>query len=180
MSQGINWTVLLTGDEDNLIDLTLRVSSMTMNLRESTSSFLSLVIDPSQISDVLARPNGDIEVYKTLLPDGTPTLVKSFNQGEPRLDTGGGSRSYQLTGTTTASWTPFSTVDVQREDVVTDRLLESGLISLEVSPLLDIYPGDTIDYYENVILPPTSYEIDLVTINANAGGTQVTIREVEA
>ena len=147
MTDGIRWSAILTGTPDSTTDLDLRVSSLTMSLRESTSSFVSLVVDAAQMADVQARPNGKLDIYRTELPDGSPELIVSANQQSPRLDSGGGSRSYVLTGTTSASFTPFTTVDLLRENVVSDRLLDSGLQSFEISPLVNVSPGDTVDYY---------------------------------
>lgn len=181
MTDGIRWSAILTGTEDSTTDLDLRVKSLSMSLRESTYSFVSLVIDPSQIDDVLARPNGTIDIYRTELPNGSPELIVSTNQQESRSDYGANNQSVTLTGTTSVSFTPFSTVDLYRSSVVTDRKLDSGLKSWDVSPLLNIIPGDTVDYYaDGDSLPATSYEIDLVTILANADGTQMTIREAAA
>lgn len=170
-------TAVLTGAPNGMADLDLRCSSLSANLRESTSSYVSVVIDPAQLSDVLLRPDGDLDIYKSV--DGeAPVLLVSTNLQDQRLDHGASSRSYRLTGTTTASFTPFSTHDLYPQDVITDRLLEDGRHSWQVRSDMGIMPGDTINYYETET--PITYEIDLVAIVANAKGTQIIISEAAA
>lgn len=171
------FTAILTGAPNSMADLDLRCSSLSANLRESTSSYVSAVIDPVQLADVLLRPDGDLDIYKSV--DGAaPVLMVSTNLQDSRLDHGGSSRSYRLTGTTAASFTPFSTHDLYPQDVITDRLLEDGRHSWQVRSDLNIMPGDTINYYETST--PVVYVIDLVSIVANAKGAQIIISEATA
>lgn len=170
-------SAILTGDADGLSDLTLVCSSIDMTLRESTSCFVSLVVSFAQLDDVIARPNGTIDIYKTV-NGGTPSLMVSTNQQGARIDRGASSRSYRLTGTTTASFTPFDTVDLYPEDVITDRLLSDGRKSWQINPAVNVMPGDSIDYYETET--PDNYDIDIVSVVANGKQLQVLITEAAA
>jgi hypothetical protein len=178
MADGVRWSAILTGAPDSTTDLDLRVSNLTMSLRESTYSFISLIVDPSQQEDVQDRPNGEIEIYRTELPDGSPELIVSGNQQQPRIDHGGGSRSYTLTATTSDSFTPFTTVSVLNTDIESIDLDSDGLYKFTLDPEINILPGDTLDHYaDGIDLPQTSYVIDLVTIRASASGTTLSAKE---
>ncbi len=173
----VTFSAILTGAPDGRDDLVLQCSSLTANLRESTSSYVSLIVDPAQISDVLDRPNGKIDIYKSV-NGATPVRLVSTNQQDARLDYGGASRSYRLTGTTTSSFTPFGTPALYPQSVITDRLLEDGRKSWQIDPSIDIQPGDTLSYYETGT--PSVHTIDLVAIVASAKSSQMIISEAVA
>jgi hypothetical protein len=168
------FSVVLTGAPDGLEDLALSVSSLSMTLRESTACYISVVVDPEQMEDVLLRPNGTLDVYKAV-SNATPAIMVSSNQQEARLDYGANTRSYRIVGTTTASFSPFNSVDLYPADVITDRLLSDGRKSWQINPDIEILPGDTINYYETET--PDAYVIDIVTVNANGKQSQITITE---
>lgn len=170
----VRFSVILTGSPDSLSDLALSVSSLSMTLRESTACYMSAIVDPAQMAEVNARPNGKLNVYKSI-NGSTPVLMVSMNQQGARIDQGGRSTAYRLSGTTSASFSPFDTVSLYKQDVVTDRLLGEGRKAWQIDPSLDIMPGDTINYYNSAV--PDSYDIDIVAVEANGTQSQVIITE---
>ena len=68
---GIQWSAVLTGAPDALADLDLILLNFQATLRSSTASYMSATIPFEQLDDVLLRPNGNIVISKTLLPDET-------------------------------------------------------------------------------------------------------------
>jgi len=75
---GVIWSAILTGTADGVTDLDLKLLNIQATLRSSTASFLQVIVPLSQLDDVLARENGAIVVYKTILPDGDETELPAL------------------------------------------------------------------------------------------------------
>ena len=166
---GIQWSGVLTGSADSLPDLALNLFSFQATLRLSTASFMQAVIPFTQLDDVIARPNGDIVIYKTLLPDGSPVELYQVNFNDFRTDQGSRSRRLTLSGRSEAAFPGPAAVTLA--GVISDGLQVSGARSLDVSPFNDVLPGDTVTYDA----VPTVIEI--VEITANDTGTTMRLAE---
>jgi len=164
----VTWHGILTGTPDSTTDLYLPLQSIQATLRESTDSYISVVVSDTLQAEVNARPNGIIEIYKTK-DGGTPALVYSVNFNNLRLDQGTRSGTLTLSGRSTASFGTPATVVLT--DVVKDNLQTSGLRELEIGAHNDIKPTDTADY------DSVQTVIDLVEITVNDNGTLIRIAE---
>jgi hypothetical protein len=156
---GVRWSGILTGTPD----LTLSLINMQATLRGDTASYMQAVIPYTQLDDVLARPGGDIVIYKTLLPDGLPVELYRVNFNDLRTYQGARNQKLTISGRSTAAFPAPSTVALV--GVESDSLQTSGARTLVVSPFNDVIPGDSIDYDSIVTL------INLVDISANSSGT---------
>ena len=166
---GATWSVVLTGSADSLSDLTLNCKNLSASLRDSTASFMSFVVDYDQLDDITSRPNGDIELYRTLQPDGSASLVYSVNFNDYRIDRGGRNRSVSISGRSSAAFAAPAFVDLV--DVLSDNLLSDGRRQLIVNPANDVVPGYTA-IYDSV-----STVIESVDITAGSSGSRMTLTE---
>lgn len=141
---GVHWTATLTGTPDSLADLTLELSGINADLRDLTATFLSFSINFAQLSDVLARPNGEIVLYRTELPDGSATEISRVSYSETRYWRGAINSSLNIAGRTTAAWA--AGVPVTLANVSLDGTYSDGRRYLETGVLDNVKPGDTVTY----------------------------------
>ena len=162
---GIKWTGVLTGSPD----LDLNIINLQATLRNNTASFIQVVLPFDQLDEILLRPDGDIVIFKTLLPDGAPVELYRVNFNDIRTDNGARNRKITISGRSTAAF-PASSV-VTLVGVVSDTLQASGARTLSVSPFNDVIPGDEVTY-DSVL----TY-IENVQITADSVGTVMTLAE---
>jgi hypothetical protein len=129
---GVQWSAILTGAPDSLPDLDLTVFNLQATLRSSTGSFMQVVVPMDQIDDINARTNGNITIYKTLLPDGSPVELYTVNFNGSRSDVGARSRRLTISGRSEAAFP--GPAGVTLVGVIADSLQSSGARDLMVSP----------------------------------------------
>ena len=166
---GVKWSAILTGAPDGVPDLDLISVNLNATLRDDTASYIQVVIPFSQLDDVLARSNGQIVIFKTLLPNGSPVELYRVNFNDMRIDEGARNRKITISGRSTAAFPAPSLVTLA--GVVSDDIQASGARTLAVSPFNDVIPGDSILYDSEITT------IDLVQITANSGGTQMRLTQ---
>jgi len=166
---GIQWSAVLTGAPDALADLDLILLNFQATLRSSTASYISATIPFEQLDDVLLRPNGNIVISKTLLPDETTAELYTVNFNDVRTNEGARSRKLTISGRSEAAFPGPAAVTLSQ--VVSDGLQASGARSLDVSPFNDVLPGDTVTYDTVATL------IEIVEITANSSGTTMRLAE---
>jgi hypothetical protein len=166
---GVQWSAILTGAPDSLPDLDLIVLSMQATLRSSTASFMQVVVPMSQIDDINNRTNGNITIYKTLLPDGSQVELYTVNFNSFRSDLGARSRRLTISGRSESAFP--GPAGVTLVGVIADNLQSSGARELMVSPFNDVLPGDTVTY------DAVATVIETITITADSSGTTMQLTE---
>lgn len=166
---GIRWTALLTGAPDALPDLVLNMLNFQATLRESTASYISVTIPFEQFEEVNLRPNGDIVINKTLIPEDTTVELYRVNFNDSRTSVGARQRKLTISGRSEAAFPGPAAVTLI--GVISDGPQASGARSLEVSPFNDVLPGDTVTY------DATPTVIDIVEVSSNDAGTVMRIAE---
>jgi hypothetical protein len=166
---GIQWSAILTGAPDSLPDLALNMFNMQATLRSSTASFMQVVVPMAQIDDITARANGNITIYKTLLPDGSPVELYTVNFNSSRSDVGARSRRLTISGRSETAFPGPAAVTLV--GVLSDNLQSSGARELDVSPFNDVLPGDTATY------DAVATVIETVIITADSAGTTMRLTE---
>lgn len=166
---GIRWTAILTGAPDALSDLVLNMINFQATLRDSTASYIQVTIPFEQFDDVNLRPNGDIVINKTLIPDDSTAELYRVNFNDLRTNLGARRRKLTISGRSEAAFPGPAAVTLI--DVVTDSLQSSGARSLDVAPFNDVLPGDTVTY------DATPTVIDLVEVTSNSEGTTMRLAE---
>ena len=166
---GVIWSAILTGTADGVTDLDLKLLNIQATLRFSTASFLQVIVPLSQLDDVLARENGAIVVYKTILPDGDETEFYRVNFSEMRSDYGARSSKLTLSGRSEAAFSSPALVTIS--EVVSDDLQASGARSLAVSPFNNVFPGDTVTY------DSVSTVVEIVEVSSSSTGTNMRLAE---
>ena len=167
---GIIWTSILTGAPDGQTDLVLDLLNFQATLRESSASYISVTIPFSQLNDVLIRSNGNIQIFKTVKPDGTPNLLYTVNFNDTRTNYGARSSKLVISGRSTIAFPGPSAVTLS--GVISDGLQLSGARTLTISPFNDVLPGDTVTFDSIATI------IDLVEITGD--NSQTTMRIAEA
>jgi hypothetical protein len=166
---GVQWGAVLTGAPDSLTDLDLLISSFTATLRASTSTFFSFVVAFSQLESITDRPNGDLVLFKTKLPSGSPVEVHRVNFNEIRSDQGARSGSVTIGGRTSVALPIGSTVVIV--DVAEDNIFADGRRQLAVNPGNDVNPGETIDYDSTLTV------VDTVEYQGDSNGSVMRLVE---
>ena len=166
---GIVWSGILTGAPDSLADLTLEMINFQATLRDSTASYIQVTVPFEQLDDITARPNGDIVISKTLIPDDTTAELYRVNFNDVRSSLGARNRKLTISGRSEAAFPAPSAVTLV--GVISDDLLASGARSLEVSPFNDVIPGDTVTY------DATPTVVEIVEISASGSGTTMRVSE---
>ena len=166
---GILWSAVLTGAPDSLDDLDLILLNFQATLRSSTSSYITATIPYEQLDDVVLRPNGNIVISKTLIPEETTTELYTVNFNDVRTNVGARNRKLTISGRSEAAFPGPAAVTLS--GVVSDDLQSSGARSLNISPFNNVLPGDTVTY------DTVATVIEIVEITANESGTTMRIAE---
>lgn len=166
---GVHWSGILTGAPDGQTDLVLNLINFQATLRESSASYISATIPIIQLDDVLLRQNGNIQIFKTIKPDGTPNILYTVNFNDSRNNTGARSSKLIISGRSTTAFPGPSAVTLS--GVISDGLQSSGARTLDISPFNDVLPGDTVTF------DSVATVIDLVQITGNNSQSSMRIAE---
>ncbi|MCK9324595.1 MAG: hypothetical protein M0P69_03780 [Bacteroidales bacterium] len=139
------YTLTLTGDEDDLDDITIPITSCQMRRRDGDPSYMSVVVPDydEYLADISARSNGHLVFsggYK--LSDGTSEVVEIARVDLEDITPNAGARSRAIT--LMGHQSAYTLVTEER--VITGagtRSVYDGVLSFRTDVDLDLNPGDT-------------------------------------